>query len=146
MTLNEILEGVEIRPKAIIIIGAPSSGKTFWYKEYLKKSRLYEYEDLNISNYSDTEERSAKLNYCLENKQSFIFEGIALKEDRFVGIINRINNNNYRTCLVYINKEVDIIKENNPDIAQKILKKLCKKNSVLFASYKDKFDKVIEVK
>jgi len=146
MKLTEILTSVKPRPRAYILMGAPSSGKTHWAESYMKKNRLFRCHNLNIGDFLGKEERNGMLEECIEKGHNFIFEGLALKEDRFQGILDKLKASNYKTFLVYVNRDLETITENDKGRnSLKTIRKLIEKNELLFNEFKDKFDEAIEV-
>ena len=147
MKLTSILKQIESRPKAIILIGPPKSGKTRWLEEYQQKNKLSNYINLNIDAFNAPEERAVMLSSCLENKSNFIYEGVVLKEDRISKLIEKVKKNNYCVRLVYIKKNLTTLLENNDDKNFDVkLKKLYKKSEDIYIKFKDKVDWVTEVK
>jgi hypothetical protein len=138
MRISQIFNEIYERPKAIIVIGFPRSGKTYWSDKYRETHKLEEYVDLNIANYTTPEERGNNLNKCIEGKKSFIYEGLALIEDRFNNLLKKLKKNGYNVTLVYINR--DILFEDNKQSLE-----LREKNRVFFEIFKDKVENSIQV-
>lgn len=147
MKLGSILPQIEVRPRAIIVLGPPKCGKTEWLTEYAERNKIHNYINLNIGAFNNTEERSVMLSSCLENKESFIYEGIVLKEDRIMNLIDKIRKNGYQVCLAHVNKSLEelIIENDDKEFEPKLIE-LHRKSRDIFSRIKDKFDKVIEVK
>ena len=145
MKLNSIIENIKIRPKAILLFGPPYSGKTKWLEEYIKKNKYSDFINLNISEYKTPKDRSKSLDKCLEDKNNFIIEGIALKNDRIDSLLNKLNENNYRIYAAYINRDLEELLENIEDISKYNIKKIYYKIEDIIKEIKDKVDKVIEV-
>lgn len=135
MKLSTILEEIEVRPAAYILLGPPKSGKTDWAKKKIKKN--ISIVNLNINNFKDIEIRSSILEDCLNKGKSFIYEGVALKDYRIEKLINKIKSKKYIIYLVKFDKKI------NEDY--KVDKKLIKKIDFIYNQFKDKFDNIIEV-
>jgi len=94
----------------------------------------------------NSEERTEKLDDCLKNKKNFIYEGIATKKDRIEGLLKKIKDNNYRICMVHIDKELEKILENdNGTTPKQTVKKIYYKLQDLIENLDNFVDKIIEV-
>ena len=144
MLLSELFkQDLEIRPKAVLVIGAPKSGKTRWLYEFFEKNRGVGYEDLNISQFNTLEDRSKRLEECIFKGINFAYEGISLKESRIVEFIEKLKVNNYKITVVYLNRELDKLLENK-EVEASTIKKAYGRIQEILPFLKEKADRFIE--
>jgi len=137
MKLSDIIKSSGDAPKAYLVLGCPGSGKSRWISEFLSEEKNNDFYNLNIDNFNDKSNRTITLDYCVDHGKNFIYEGIALREERFSSFLDKVNKKKFDVFIVHV-KNSSLKEDSN-------LNKIENKNVKFIEKFKDKYKTVIEV-
>ena len=100
------------KPKALIVFGAPCSGKTTFAEKFAKKFGLafYDFNELATKNSFTREQLLAVLEQILKTQQTILLEGCARTEAERMELRNLLRGNGYEPALVWIQTDVTTIR------------------------------------
>lgn len=107
-----IMEGNKTKPRALLIFGAPCSGKTTFAEKFANKFGLAYYDLDRIQNEHDFSHKNilAILELLTKTKQTIIIEGGLDTEKNRTEIRNILRNGGYEPTLVWVQTDFSTIK------------------------------------
>lgn len=106
------MEGNQSKPRALLIFGAPCSGKSTFAEKFGKKFKLASYDlDELMSEYEFThEEIFVILGQILKTRQTILIEGCLDTEKDRIEMRNLIREHGYEPSLIWIQTDVSTIR------------------------------------
>lgn len=146
ISLTQLLKEIQSSPKALILAGAPGSGKGFILKGIdLKNYKTYNIDDefiqllkksnisLDLKN-STPEDRSKAaiamaqasnklkkelIPKAIENKESFILDGTAASTTQTTSLKNELESNGYQVYMLYVYADLEVSLKQNQERFEK---------------------------
>ena len=106
------MEGNKNKPRALLVFGAPCSGKTTFGEKFGKKFKLacYDFDEMMEKYNFSREQILAILREILKTKQTIIIEGGLNTEQERIEMRNILRENGYTPSLVWIQTDVSTIR------------------------------------
>ncbi len=105
------MEGNKNKPRALLVFGAPCSGKTTFSKKFAEKFGLayYDFDELEKSGFT-RKNLLTILELLTRTKQTLIIEGGLKTEKQRLEVRNLLQQNNYDPSLVWVQTDVATIR------------------------------------
>lgn len=100
------------KSRALLIFGAPCSGKTTFGEKFAKKFGLafYDFSELSKKNGFSRENLLVILEQILKTKQTILFEGLIKTEKEREEVRNLLRKNGYEPSLIWIQTDISTIR------------------------------------
>ena len=109
---GNIMEGNKSKPRALLIFGAPCSGKTTFAEKFAKKFKIayYDFDELAEEYGFSREDILVVLEQILKTKQTIVFEGGLNTEKERIEFRNLIREKGYDPTLIWIQTDIMTIR------------------------------------
>ena len=106
------MEGNKSKPRALLIFGAPCSGKSTFAEKFGKKFKLaaYDLDELMAEHEFTQDEILIILEQILKTRQTILIEGCLNTEKDRIEMRNLIRDNGYEPTLIWIQTDVATIR------------------------------------
>lgn len=106
------MEGNKSKPRALLVFGAPCSGKTTFAEKFGKKFKIaaYDLDRLAEEQGFSHEQLLAILTEILKTKQTIVIEGGLTREKDRIEMRNLLRENGYEPTLIWIQTDVATIR------------------------------------
>ena len=107
-----MMEGNKSKSRALLVFGAPCSGKTTFAEKFAKKYKLayYDLEELAEEHGFSHEEILVILSQILKTKQTILIEGWLEKEQDRIVMRNLLREHGYEPALIWIQTDIATIR------------------------------------
>lgn len=110
---EEVMEGnKKIRPRALLVFGAPCSGKTTFAEKFAKKFGLayYDFNKLMEEHHFSREDVMVILGLLAQTRQTLVIEGAIDTEKDRIEMRNLLRSYNYDPALAWLQTDVSTIR------------------------------------
>lgn len=106
------MEGNRIKPRALLVFGAPCSGKTTFAEKFSKKFGLahYNFDELRNEHGFSNDDILVILEQILKTGQTIVIEGMLDTERERMEVRNVLRKHNYTPSLIWIQTDVATIR------------------------------------
>lgn len=107
-----MMEGNKSKPRALLVFGAPCSGKSTFSEKFSKKFGLafYDLQELKETNNLSRKVLLLILEQVLKTKQTILIEGELDTEKEREEVRNLLRNNGYNPSLIWIQTDISTIR------------------------------------
>lgn len=107
------MEGIKSKPRALLVFGAPCSGKSTFAEKFGKKFKIaqYDLDELAEEHGFSHEELFVILAQVLKTRQNIIVEGMINTEKERIEMRNLIREYGYEPTLIWIQTDVATIRK-----------------------------------
>lgn len=106
------MEGNKSKPRALLVFGAPCSGKSTFAEKFGKKFKIaaYDFDELGKENGFSREQVLVILEQILKTKQTILVEGGLNTEKERIEVRNLLREKGYEPTLIWIQTDVATIR------------------------------------
>lgn len=106
------MEGNKVKPRALLIFGAPCSGKSTFAEKFGKKFKLatYDLDELAEEHEFTRDETLIILEQVLKTRQTILVQGALNTEKERIEMRNLLRDNGYEPTLIWIQTDVSTIR------------------------------------
>ena len=109
---RSIMEGNKSKPRALLVFGAPCSGKTTFAEKFGKKFKIadYDLDSLREEHGFSHEQTMVILEQILKTRQTIMVQGGLNTEKERIEMRNMLRENGYEPTLIWIQTDVSTIR------------------------------------